>query len=112
MFKERGLMNNATEWFDTMAEACATDMPPAIRRLFATIVAYCEVEDKEGRTGIVVLINVFASSALFENFAEFMYDRGGGSEEVKRARALRHIEICLESNSLSLNTLGLPSVSL
>jgi hypothetical protein len=39
-----------------------------------------------------------------------MYDRGGGSESTKRARALFHINAILQHNQLDNATVGLEEV--
>lgn len=43
-------------------------------------------------------------------FAEEMYDRGNHTDEVKRARALFHIESILKNNQLSNKIVGLEEV--
>jgi hypothetical protein len=48
-FKARGFMDDEREWEFAMEEAIKTKMPCEIRRLFATIVAYCPVKDKQGK---------------------------------------------------------------
>lgn len=40
-------MNDELEWQHAMQEAVDKDLPVVIRRLFATIVCYCPVKDKQ-----------------------------------------------------------------
>ena len=40
-------MNDELEWQYAMREAAKSKMPRDIRRLFATIVAFCPVKDKQ-----------------------------------------------------------------
>jgi hypothetical protein len=41
-------MDDEREWEFAMEEAVKSKMPREIRRLFAAIVAYCPVKDKQG----------------------------------------------------------------
>ena len=50
-------------------------------------------------------------AALFEKYAQEMYDRSNASEETKRARALFHIESILKNNSLTNAKAGLEEVT-
>jgi hypothetical protein len=50
-------------------------------------------------------------SGLFDKFAFDMYDRGGGTNVTKRARALFHINSILKNNQLNNKMAGLEEVT-
>jgi hypothetical protein len=45
-------MDDEREWEYAMEEAVKSKMPREIRRLYATIVAYCPIKDKQGRLSL------------------------------------------------------------
>ena len=102
-------MDDEREWHFAMEEAVKTKMPRDIRRLYATIVSYCSVKDKQ-RENFFNNMTECLCSELFDDFAKEMYDRGEATEATKRARALFHIESILRNNQMDNTMIGLEQV--
>ena len=87
-------MTDQQEWHDAIAEAAEFQKPPAIRRLFSSILLYCAVLDPKD---------------LWEKQKEHCYEaRPDWSDERKEAQALYHIGKTLEYHGTSLSRLNLP----
>ena len=111
--QERGLVNNQMEWDNAMAHSARRDFPPVIRRLFAVIIIHCTVIDKQGTARCIASYDSSSVvTALFDKYAEYMYDRGSASTATKRARALFHIDSILKNYKLRNSEVGLQEVSI
>ncbi|KAK0409667.1 hypothetical protein QR680_004685 [Steinernema hermaphroditum] len=94
--KQLGLMTNEMEWQFAMQEACDTEDPINIRRLFASILIFCVPANPR---------------QLWDQFKIDMYDRRGSSDEQKEARALFHIRSILLHHNRELVDFDLPDIN-
>ncbi|RCN33114.1 hypothetical protein ANCCAN_21057 [Ancylostoma caninum] len=100
--KEAGLIEDSNEWDSCLATAVITEMPVAIRRLFAQIVMHCNPPDPLG------LWNKYKN----EMRTKTKETHSPSDEKVMDAASVKHIEKILRANGSTLSECGLISLEI
>ncbi|KIH65163.1 Ulp1 protease family, catalytic domain protein [Ancylostoma duodenale] len=100
--RESGLIVDSNEWDSCLAVAVSTEMPFAIRRLFAQILMHCSPSDPLG------LWNKYKS----EMRVQAKESQPEKNENVLDIASLKHIEKILRANGSTLSECGLKSLEL